>query len=330
MSAEPRVVVLGGGFAGLETAYMLRMKLHDEVDISVVSDRDTFLFKPNTIYIPFGAEEESLLIPLHKPLHRRDIAFHQGRVVEVDLEHKRVRVDDGSVVPYDFLVIGTGATMRPEEVPGLAERASTIWTPTEMRSLGSRLQALLSRSLRGEHSEVLFLVPPNNKCSGPLYEIVFMLETWLRRKGVRDRVHIRYSTYERSFIHAFGPRLHTVVTEEFAERGIDGHTEEFVEKVTDGEVAYSGGSTRRFDDLISFRRTRRHTTTTAFPPTTAAFWLAISRPVKSTGIPTCTRRATPATFRSNKRSSRSCRPTRSPNTSRAVSPGERSLTRSTR
>jgi sulfide:quinone oxidoreductase len=136
MSAKPRVVVLGGGFAGLETAYMLRMKLHDAVDLSVVSDRDTFLFKPNTIYIPFGAAEESLLIPLHKPLHRRHIAFHQGRVAEVDVDHKLVRVDDGSVVPYDFLVIGTGATMRPDEVPGLAEHASTIWTPAEMRSLG--------------------------------------------------------------------------------------------------------------------------------------------------------------------------------------------------
>jgi len=252
MSAKPRVVILGSGFAGLETAYMLRMKLHDAVDLIVVSDRDTFLFKPNTIYIPFGAHEESLLIPLHRPLHRRDIAFHQGRVVEVDADAKRVHVDDGSVVPYDFLVIGTGATMRPDEVPGLAEHASTIWTPAEMRRLGSRAQALLSRSLRGEHSEVLFLVPPNNKCSGPLYEIVFMLETWLRRKGVRDRVRIRFSTYERSFIHAFGPRLHTVVTEEFAERGIDGHTEELAERVEDGKVVYRDGSTRRFDDLISF------------------------------------------------------------------------------
>jgi sulfide:quinone oxidoreductase len=252
MTAKPRVVVLGGGFAGLETAYMLRMKLHDAVDLSVVSDRDSFLFKPNTIYIPFGAAEESLLIPLHKPFHRRHITFHQGRVAEVDLDQKRVHVDDGSVVPYDFLVIGTGATMRPEEVPGLAEHASTIWTPAEMRSLGSRLQALYARSLRGERSEVLFLVPPNNKCSGPLYEIVFMLETWLRRKGVRDRVRLRYSTYERSFIHSFGPRLHEVVTEEFAERGIDGHTGEFVEKICDGEVVYQDGLTRRFDDLISF------------------------------------------------------------------------------
>jgi sulfide:quinone oxidoreductase len=252
VSVKPRVVVVGGGFAGLETAFMLRMKLHDAVDLSVVSDRDTFLFKPNTIYIPFGAEEKSLLVPLDKPLHRRHIAFHQGRVAEVDVDRKLVHVEDGSVVPYDFLVIGTGATMRPSEVPGLAEHASTIWTPSEMRSLAARFDALYARALRGEHSEVLFLVPPNNKCSGPLYEIVFMLETWLRRRRVRDRVHIRYSTYERSFIHAFGPRLHTVVTEEFAARGIDGHTEEFVEKVTDGEVVYQDGSRRRFDDLISF------------------------------------------------------------------------------
>jgi hypothetical protein len=40
VNAKPRVVVLGGGFAGLETAYMLRMKLHDAIDLSVVSDRD--------------------------------------------------------------------------------------------------------------------------------------------------------------------------------------------------------------------------------------------------------------------------------------------------
>ena len=99
MTTKPRVVVLGGDFAGLETAYMLRMKLHDAVDLSVVSDRDSFLFKPNTIYIPFGAEEKSLRIPLHKPLHRRDIAFHQGRVAEVDFDHKRSHIPEARRAP---------------------------------------------------------------------------------------------------------------------------------------------------------------------------------------------------------------------------------------
>jgi NADH dehydrogenase FAD-containing subunit len=252
MTAKPRVLVLGGGFAGLETAFMLRMRLHDAVELSLVSDRDTFLFKPNTIYIPFGASPESLLIPLDKPLHRRHIDFHNAAVAEVGVEAKRVTLADGTVLPYDFLVLATGATMRPQEVPGLAEHASTIWTPQEMLGLRARVEDMRARALAGEHQHVLFLVPPNNKCSGPLYEIVFMLETWLRRERVRDRISITWSTYEQSFIQAFGPRLHEVVTAEFAERGIDGHTGEVVAEVRDGTVVYADGSTRHFDHLVSF------------------------------------------------------------------------------
>ncbi|GAB3887522.1 hypothetical protein ACFQ1S_12765 [Kibdelosporangium lantanae] len=64
----PRTVILGSGFAGLETAFLLRTHLgRDDADVTVVSDRDDFLFKPNTIYLPFGAAEK----PLHVPLPTR-------------------------------------------------------------------------------------------------------------------------------------------------------------------------------------------------------------------------------------------------------------------
>ena len=41
MNAKPRVLILGGGFAALESAFLLRMRLHDEVDIRLVSDSDS-------------------------------------------------------------------------------------------------------------------------------------------------------------------------------------------------------------------------------------------------------------------------------------------------
>jgi sulfide:quinone oxidoreductase len=82
--------------------------------------------------------------------------------------------------------------------------------------------------------------------------MVFMLETWLRRAEVRDRVRITCSTYEHTFIQAFGPRLHDVVRTEFAERGVEGHNDEIVEEVVDGEARYAGGLTRPYDTLISF------------------------------------------------------------------------------
>ena len=90
---------------------------------------------------------------------------------------------------------------------------------------------------------MLFLVPPNNKCAGPLYEIVFMLETWLRRKKVRDRVKITYSTFEKSFIQAFGPRLHEVVVDRVRrarDRGPHGRGRST--EVSEGEARYADGT----------------------------------------------------------------------------------------
>ncbi len=252
MTAKPRVLVLGGGFAALETAFLLRMRMRDDVDLTLVSDNDSFVFRPNTIYIPFGADPDSLLVGLQKPLARRDIAFHLGRVAEVDPDSRHVTLADDSRLGYDKLVIATGAATAAEEVPGLAEHAATIWTAQTMLGVRERFERVRDRDRAGERSRVLFLVPPNNKCSGPLYEIVLMLETWLRRADARDHVDITWSTYEQSFIQAFGPRLHEVVTGEFAERGIDGHTDEVVSEVTAEEVRYSDGSSRGFDELIAF------------------------------------------------------------------------------
>ena len=77
MNTKPRVVILGGGFAGLETTFCLRHELRDKVDLVLVSDQDYFLFKPNTIYIPFGEDPDKFKIPLEKPAHRKQIDLVQ-------------------------------------------------------------------------------------------------------------------------------------------------------------------------------------------------------------------------------------------------------------
>jgi len=82
--------------------------------------------------------------------------------------------------------------MRAGEIPGLGEHAISPWTPAEMMRLRSAFQGLLSGRGTGKQ-RVLFVVPPNNKCAGPLYEIVLMLDTWLRRNGARENVEIAWS-----------------------------------------------------------------------------------------------------------------------------------------
>jgi sulfide:quinone oxidoreductase len=246
------ITILGAGFAGLEAAFLLRMRMRDRVRLTLVSEQEAFTFRPNTIYVPFGADPADLVVDLAKPFRRRDVEFVQGRVAGVDPRSYEVELSDGRRVGYDKLVIATGADMRPEEIPGLAEHAATIWTPASMLGVRERFERVRDDAREGTRSRVLFLVPPNNKCAGPLYEIVLMLETWLRREGVRDHVEIGWSTFEQSYIQAFGPRLHDVVAAEFEQRGIDGHTDEVVTEITAGEARYADRSTRAFDHLIAF------------------------------------------------------------------------------
>lgn len=251
MLTRPRLLVLGGGFAGLEAAFYLRWRLGERADITLVSDHDRFFFKPGAVYVPFGLDPDTLTFPLELPTRRKGIGFVRARAQGIDAA-AGVVVTDGGRLPYDHLIVATGATMRPEEVPGLADHAETIWTPDAMVSLRGAFGRLLADARAGKRRRVLFLVPPNNKCAGPLYELVFMLDTWLHRQHGRVAVDIAWSTYESSFMQVFGPRLHDVVVREFARRGVSGHPKYVADRVGPGEVWYTNGKALPYDLLVSF------------------------------------------------------------------------------
>jgi sulfide:quinone oxidoreductase len=142
--------------------------------------------------------------------------------------------------------------MAPEEIPGLQTDAETIWTPEEMASLGRKLAAAIANARRGEQQRILFTVPPGNKCAGPLYELILMTDTYLRRQKVRGEFELTWATYERTFIQAFGPKLHDVVLAEFAKRGISGHTSWVLDRVSEGTAYHANGRTIDFDLLVAF------------------------------------------------------------------------------
>ncbi len=311
-----RVVVLGGGFGGLETAFDLHMLAGDRAQITLVSDQDHFLFKPNSIYVPFGLDPARLRVPLAKPARRRGIEFVQARADGIDPDARQVQLGRRTL-PYDFLVIATGAGMRPEEIPGLAEHAISTWTPEDMMHLRAGFQTLVDKDRpAGKRRRVLFLVPPNNKCAGPLYEIVLMLETWLRRQHARETTEIVWTTYEDTYIQAFGPRLHEVVSEEFERRGISGHHGWIVDRIEPDRVHYSGGEELGYDLLVAFPPYVASAVFGGLQADDRGFW----RPTSPAGVWSAIQRsspsAMPATSRSSRPSSPSSRPTPPPPTSR--------------
>jgi sulfide:quinone oxidoreductase len=251
LDIKPRVVVVGGGLAGMETLFALRRRLGDRVDLTLVADRDAFEFRPGTVYVPFGGAEDDLHIPVTAPAERQGIAVEHGEVAWVETEPKRLALTDGRTMDYDFLVLATGAAMRPERIPGLAEHAHLVGSLEQMRELGRTLRRLREAAVDGSPQHVLFLVPPGNGWPGPVYELAFMLETWLRRSRVRDLVCLTFATFEVRYLEAFGTGPHPVIGEAFSSRGIISHPRSAVECVEPHRVRFADGTAHTFDVLVS-------------------------------------------------------------------------------
>jgi NADH dehydrogenase FAD-containing subunit len=79
-----------------------------------------------------------------------------------------------------------------------------------------------------------------------------MLDSWLRKQSIRDKVDVGFLTHEKGYIQAFGPRLNDTVTSEFARRRISGRKEVLVERVEPGKIHLHSGEVEEFDVLVSF------------------------------------------------------------------------------
>ena len=127
---KTRVVILGGGFAGVETAEGLerRFGVDSSVEITLVSDTNALLFTPMLPEVAAGGLEPThISSPLRTSLRRTGVV--RGRVQEIDLESRRVLLepDGGSsgddTISYDHLVLAVGAVSNYRGLEGLEEEA---------------------------------------------------------------------------------------------------------------------------------------------------------------------------------------------------------------
>jgi NADH dehydrogenase len=104
----PRVVILGGGFAGLNAARVLRKA---PVDVVLVDRENYHLFQPLLYQVATAALNPSdIAYPLRSALRRqKNASVLLAEAVEVDVEASRVILDNGAL-GYDYLVVATGAT----------------------------------------------------------------------------------------------------------------------------------------------------------------------------------------------------------------------------
>ena len=192
--SKNQIVVLGGGTGGTMTANRLRRRFDsDEAEIHVVDRDDRHVYQPGLLFVPFGlAHVDEIVRPRRRQL-RAGVVFHENEVESVSTDRDEVVLDNGTTLPYDVLVVASGARLQPEETEGLTgpgwnERAFTFYTPEGAAALHDVLEHFQGGRL------VVNLVDMPIKCPVAPLEFAFLADWYLRERDIRGRTELIYST----------------------------------------------------------------------------------------------------------------------------------------
>jgi sulfide:quinone oxidoreductase len=212
-----RVLIAGGGVAGLEALLALRDLGGDRVEPILLSPDPEFVYRPMAVAEPFGRGRADRF-PLADIASDLEVELIQGALTEVDAGGHTVLTSKHQRLPYDALLVAVGASSEP------AYRRVLTWTPeTDANVFGGLLRDLEE----GYSRRVAFVVPPGVAWALPAYELALMT-AWQAWGMGRDDVKVTLYTPEDAPLGLFGTRATAAVRHDLEEAGVEAETGVYV------------------------------------------------------------------------------------------------------
>lgn len=236
------ILVLGGNFGGMTSAFELKRKLGGKARIVVVSRQKEFVYLPSLIWVPFGRRTVGdITFSAEETIDRAGIEFVHDEAVRIDPEANAVVCASGRTLNYDYLVIATGAELVWDSVPGLGPERFThsIFTPRDAEATYAAFQAFLEKP-----GPAVIGAVPGASCMGAGYEYLFNFDRYARKHRVRERVPITWVTPEPCLGHfgIGGIRAGETMLKAFLKwQGIDYRTNAAIVEVTEDAVILASG-----------------------------------------------------------------------------------------
>ena len=182
MPAE--IVVLGGGVGGTLAANLLQKELRNDAHITVVDPTGMHVYQPGFLYVALGQANGQWLARDERTLLRKGIDLAVEAAERVDLSAGAVKLEHSGSLPFDYLVAATGSRLVKSAVPGLIEGSYDFYSLDGAFRLREALRSFDGGSIKVGIAGIPYKCPP-----APV-EFVFMVDQYLRRRGIRDRSEI--------------------------------------------------------------------------------------------------------------------------------------------
>ncbi len=233
------LVILGAGTAGTMVANRMTRRVPSGWTVAIIDPEVEHLYQPGLLFLPFSQRQKRLQRPRVATL-RPGVQWIRESVARVDPDERQVILQSGSRVPYDLLVVASGAGTRPEETAGMIG-------PEWRRSIHDFYTLEGAHALRGALADfsggrlVVNVVEMPIKCPVAPLEFLFLADDYFIERGIRDRVELVYATpLDGAFTKPVCSRALASLLEE---KGVRVETEFSV-----GEVDAEGRKLRSFDE----------------------------------------------------------------------------------
>ncbi len=235
-----RVLICGGGVAGVEALLALRALMKVAVEVHLIAPNRQFVYQPLAVAAPFELAETHLF-ELDEVAAAHDAKLHVDSLAQVDAEARTVRLASGIVLPYDAIVVAVGSRRRD-------------WLEGALHFGGADSVAafvgLLEGFEDGSEQRLCFVHPAGLSWALPLYELALLTASHLADRGVAG-VELTVVTPEEDPLGVFGPAASRMLRDLLADRGIALKAGTYAEKIHDGKLHLHPSATIEVDRVVT-------------------------------------------------------------------------------
>jgi NADH:ubiquinone reductase (H+-translocating) len=242
----PAVVIVGGGFAGLSALNALKGSgaAVTLVDRNVYSTFQPLLYQVATA----GLTAADVAYALWSVTRKTGARFHKGALAEVDFAGRVARLDDGTELPYDYLVLATGVSANFFGIPGADKNSMSLYTRRDAIALRERLfLELETRSWGGQKAGLSITIAGGGATGVELAGTLAELRNIALPTSFPsiDPATVKVTLIEQApaLITAFRPKEQEYARQQLLKRGVDVRLKTAIKEVTPDGVLLADGST---------------------------------------------------------------------------------------
>jgi NADH dehydrogenase len=257
MSNLPHVVIVGAGFGGLGVAEQLA---HVPVAVTLIDRHNFHTFQPLLYQVATSLlNAEDVGAPVRSMFrHQENVTFRMATVTGVDVPDHKIKLEDGSLINYDYLVLAGGTTVNYFNTPGAAEHAFPLYTLMNAVKLRNRILERFEGADRDptliEDGALNFVIvgagPTGVETAGALSDLFYNLLPRDYHQLATEKARVIIVEMGKEVLAPFKENLRKYAKEELEERRVEVRLGETVAEVGPTFVRLKSGEEIKAHTLI--------------------------------------------------------------------------------